>query len=153
MLNDVSPFDMSPWCVYAFSYWKWFDRVFATRFRKSVECVCDSRGILTAETCGKQISACGVEFSGPPCHGTGLGRGPDPGSWHSPFSPRACWGFFDPNRILSVPNPSSPLKLSFDTLFKESQLSSSSSPSLSPLLELLEVSNGFPLSTMVLVNP
>ena len=42
--------------------------------------VCDSCGILTAETCGKLISTCGAEFSGPPRHDTGLGRGPGPGS-------------------------------------------------------------------------
>ena len=37
--------------------------------------VCDSRGILIAETCGK-IRACGAEFSGPPCRGAELGRVP-----------------------------------------------------------------------------
>ena len=42
------------------------------------------------------------------------------------FSPLACWGFFDLNGILSMPNPSPSLKFAFDTLFKEFQLRSSS---------------------------
>ena len=40
----------------------------------------DSCAILTAETIGKQINVCGVEFSGLPHLGAGLGWGPGPGS-------------------------------------------------------------------------
>ena len=39
--------------------------MFATLFRKCVAGACDSRGILTVETCGKQISAYRAGFSSP----------------------------------------------------------------------------------------
>ena len=46
----------------------------------NVSNVYDSRGILIEETCEKQISTCGAEFSGSPHHDAELGRGSGPGS-------------------------------------------------------------------------
>ena len=47
---------------------------------ENVSNMCDSCEILTVETYGKQIRACGAELSGPMRSDAGLGWGPGPGS-------------------------------------------------------------------------